>query len=452
MNTENIRKAADDAANTRKRVEAADDDCKGLALGSSPHGVQTWSLRVRDSFGRLRRFPLGHFPDIGVSAARRAARTTRAAVEAGGDPIADRRAKRDAGAALRAGVGTFRSVIDQYEREAKPPKTWFTAAGRRRVERVFSSLYSMPVATMKPSDILRARDGYAGSEGAADNAIRALKPVLSWAAQRDYVPAVLATVKVGSGVAERGRVLDRAELRRVFPLLHADKSHGAAMLFMLLTLARREEVAGARWREIDFEGEAWVIPPERQKDTKARKRKAARDPFVIPLSGQALRLLRRVRPEHPNPDALIFQTERGCPLGNWDRVQKRMFDISGTAGWHRHDLRRTGSTFLGNVGVLPHVISAALNHVVLHSDLQNRYNFARYFSDVKKCLQNLAVEYYAIGGIYREAPDEYGEASVVSVDLYEAGESLAGLPRSVARPALESLIRLPPTGAGALAG
>jgi hypothetical protein len=199
----------------------------------------------------LRRFGLGSYPKVGLAAARRAARTERGLVEAGHDPIAERRAKRSAGAALRAGIGTLKQVFDLYEEKGQPPPTWFTAAGRKRVERVFGSLMAAEVTGMKPGDIMRVADDYHGRQ-AAENAIRALRPVLSWAASRDHAPTSLLQVKPGGGVPERDRVLSSTELQAIMPVLTARKTpYSRAMLFILLTLARRSgrsDMAGNRSR------------------------------------------------------------------------------------------------------------------------------------------------------------------------------------------------------------
>ena len=75
----------------------------------------------------------------------------------------------------------------------------------------------------------------------------------------------------------RNRVLTDEELKRVLPVLRAGKPpHAFVMLFILLTLARREEAAGATWAEIDLDAGTWTIPPERQKDVKTRKRVSPR--------------------------------------------------------------------------------------------------------------------------------------------------------------------------------
>jgi integrase len=77
-------------------------------------------------------------------------------------------------------------------------------------------------------------------------------------------------------------------------------------------------------------------------------------------------------------------------LINWDRETKRLMAQTGTAGWTRHDLRRTGATMLGEMGVQPHVIEAALNHAVIHLRLAATYNQARYLPAVREALQRLA--------------------------------------------------------------
>ena len=419
MTAENIRAAMERAAQTRKRVEVSDDDCAGLELGISPHGVLTWSLRMRDPTGKLRRFGVGKFPEMTAAAARRAARAERARVEGGHDPIAEKRAKRLTGAAVRDGIGTLKAVIDQYEAQANPPKSWFSGAGRKRVERVFGELQAKAVATMRPSDIIRCADGYAGTRQSAQNAIRALRPVLSWAARRDYVPANLLAVTPGEGVPKRNRVLSVEEIRKVLLVLWASKSsHAAALFFIMLTLARREEAVGARWGEVDFAASTWTIPAARQKATKRKNGAEFRQALVVPLSRQAVNLLASLKPngKEPERDFLIFDGRGGSKLGNWDRVQKRLFKETGTSGWHRHDLRRTGSTMMGDAGVLPHVVEAALNHATIHTDLAGRYNQSRYREDVKEALQTLANRYDMIGAQFVERPDEYGEMELVRVD------------------------------------
>ncbi|MBV9757512.1 MAG: hypothetical protein JO047_10695 [Alphaproteobacteria bacterium] len=67
-----------------------------------------------------------------------------------------------------------------------------------------------------------------------------------------------------------------------------------------------------------------------------------------------------------------------------------MQDKSATAGWQRHDLRRTGATMLGDMGELPDIIEAALHHVSIRSPRAVIYNRSRYRPQVAVALQRLA--------------------------------------------------------------
>ncbi len=106
--------------------------------------------------------------------------------------------------------------------------------------------------------------------------------------------------------------------------------------------------------------------------------------------GRLLALLRAIRPEDARPDSLVFATGTGARLGNWDREGKRIMQASGTSGWTRHDLRRSGATLLGEMGVEPHVIEAGLNHAHVGGQLASLYNQSRYRPAVAAALQLLA--------------------------------------------------------------
>jgi integrase len=162
---------------------------------------------------------------------------------------------------------------------------------------------------------------------------------------------------------------------------------------MLLTLARRQEVASARWKNIDLGERTWTIPETKNGEA-----------HLIPLPWQAIDLLREQMPKEPDMDALIFTTSTGAGLGNWDRETKALHEKSGTSGWTRHDLRRTGATMLGEMGELPDIVEAALNHASIRSPLAAIYNRSRYRPQVAAALQRLAD---ALDGI------EVGAAKVV---------------------------------------
>lgn len=395
-----ITKATREAATSGKRADLADAGLPGLRLRVTPSGGRSWVLACRDQLGRMRRFPLGDHPTMGVADAREAARTLRAEVRKGADPVAEARRKRIIGKDAREGVGTLTAILDLYAKhKGSKLKSW--AECRRRIDHVFARHLARPVAMLKVADLQMTADAHAAQQSAAA-AVRYLRPVLKWAAQRRYVTADAAALHPPATVQRRDRVLSRAELAAVLPALrNSPRSYAAALRFMLLTLTRREETSGACWGDVDMTARTWTLRATKNKQ-----------PHIVPLSSQAMDLLTARRPEKPAADALVFATQSGAALGNWDRETKQIMLASETAGWTRHDLRRTGATMLGDMGELPDIIEAALNHVAIRSPIAALYNRSRYRPQVAAALQRLGD---ALDGI------EQGAGEVVPLRPRDAG-------------------------------
>jgi integrase len=342
----------------------------------------------------MRRFPLGRYPALGLSEARSAARLLHTRVKHyGEDPVAERRRERALGEAAKAGVGTLASILDLYgEKVGNQQRAW--PASRKRIDFIFRELLSMPVGKLSLADFQITADNHPFPKSAAF-AVRAIRPALKWAAQpgRKYIPSELTNLSTSVTVERRRRVLTPDELAQILPALRAsDRPYAAALRFMLLTLARRQEAAHARWRDVNLEARTWTILATKNGE-----------PHVVPLSRQALELLRSVLPKHDvgnlgrlDPNAPVFATSNGAALGDWDRETKVIQRASNTGGWTRHDLRRTGATMLGEMGVLPDIIEAALNHTSIRSPLAATYNRSRYRPQVAAALQRLA---HALDGI-----------------------------------------------------
>ncbi len=378
-----ITKAVRVAAATRQRRDLADARQPGLRLRVTPAGTATWVLACRDRAGRMRRFTLGRYPGLGIGQARAAARETYHLVRNfGADPVAERRQERAKAAAAKDGNGTLAALLDLYERQRGGMlRSW--PVYRRTIRRVFGAFLSQPLADLRSHHLQLAADGYSAQQQAA-LAVRCLRPVLKWASvpSRCYSAPQLARISPPATPQRRTRVLTREELAKLLPVVRAsDRPHGRAILFMLLTLCRREEACGARWGDVDFEACIWNIPATRTKNAQAH---------MVPLSRQTAGLLRALMPETPDAGSLIFSTRTGGRLMNWDLETKKFQKLSRTSSWHRHDLRRTGATMLGVMGELPDIIEAALNHTSIRSPLAAIYNRSRYRPQVAAALQRLA--------------------------------------------------------------
>lgn len=111
--------------------------------------------------------------------------------------------------------------------------------------------------------------------------------------------------------------IDHRELGGVLKSIRAGNAHWmtkAAATFLALTACRSAEVRGATWDEIDLEGKTWTIPAKRMK---------AKREHVVPLSDQAVALLRKIGPRQ----GLVFP-------GN---VNKTMRSMALSEAFRAHD-------------------------------------------------------------------------------------------------------------------
>jgi integrase len=365
-------------------VDLADTSLIGLHLRIYRTGSASWVIVVRDQQGKLRRIKLGEYPSMGLEGAREAARLMRVNVRGGADPIKAAKAKRSSDP-----NATLSALVERYgEKKGKSKRSWPEA--RRCLEGVFKVHLSSPLASLTRRQLQDTADNHRAG-GSASAAVRYLRPVLKWAIEKEDAPTELANIKEPVKVGKRRRVLSEKELASILPVLKATTNpYRRAMLFMLLTLARREEVCSATWQDIDLTKSVWTIPMT----------KNGRE-HEVPLPRQAVMLLNAIGPGDANE--LVFRTNRGSHLDNWDRETKRLLLGVGLAGVAskkvvmkdgspiptRHDLRRTGTTMLGKDGTQPHILEAALNHAVVHSQLAAIYNQSTYRPQVAEALQTL---------------------------------------------------------------
>ena len=103
----------------------------------------------------------------------------------------------------------------------------------------------------------------------------------------------------------------------------------------------------------------------------------------MPLSAQALAILAR-QPRRNATDFLFG--ERG--FNDWAVAKAKLDQRAGIADWHLHDLRRSCATQMAELGVLPHIVEAVLNHQSGHkASVAGIYNRAKYTDEMRAALQ-----------------------------------------------------------------
>jgi len=174
----------------------------------------------------------------------------------------------------------------------------------------------------------------------------------------------------------RERVLTREELRQLWRALGDDKFSDVVRL-LLLTGQRRNEIGKLQWSEVELGRKLIVLASGRTKNGRQHE---------VPLSSQAVALIKR----HPRRNSSDFLFgKRG--FSDWHVAKAKLDQRVGVAPWTLHDLRRTCATQMAELGVLPHVIETALNHVSGHkAGVAGVYNRSRMSDAVREGLQRWA--------------------------------------------------------------
>jgi integrase len=274
----------------------------------------------------------------------------------------------------------FGVVVDRYlerKRGSLKPKSF--AEATRYLRTLSAPLAGLGLAQIdrRKVAILLGQIEDASGATSRNRARSALSAFFSWCITEgllDVNPVVGTALAKENG--SRERTLTPEELRKLLAALGDDPFSDIVRL-LLLTGQRRTEIGGLQWSEVDLGRGMIVLPPARTKNGRQHE---------LPLSRQALAILGR-QPRRNSTD-FVFSDN-----GNhdWDRAKARLDGKAGIAPFVLHDLRRTCSTMLGELGILPHVIEQALNHVSgAKAGVAGTYNRSKMIDAVRSALQTWA--------------------------------------------------------------
>ncbi len=345
------------------RLEIPDGRFPGLSVRVTKHGVKTFALRTRVN-GRLIRLSLGRYPDIKLAEARAKAHAAVSEAKTGKQPAIGR-PKVVSGHA-------FDRVVDEYLQQhgTRFMKERTLAEADRVLRMEFVQLWrardirqinKQHVVQVINAIVARPQRDAKGqiikdeSPSAANHAFGHIRAFFNWCVGQgkiDVSPCV--GLRSPAPKKKRDRVLTDDELAAVW---HAASQmghpYGIIIQLLLVTVQRRSEVVGLRWDMIDWGEKVWRVPAEENKSGRT---------YLVPLTDLAIEILRTV----PRvDDRLLFPAQRsdGKVFADWSKSKNRIDKLSGVTGWTIHDLRRTGSTNLAKLGVVPHVKERVLNHL-----------------------------------------------------------------------------------------
>lgn len=325
----------------------------GLALRVTPKGRKSWSLlyrRLDDTTHKLRRYTLGSYPRIQLKKARELAREKLLEIDNGIDPAREKKLKR-----LAPRATTFEDVAALFVAEHVSQKRARTQEEMRRpIEKILVPRWGdMPVKEITRGDIKSLIAAIAKDHPIKGNRTLALiKTLFNFAVDGEYIsaPSPAAGIKPPAAEVARERVLADDEVARIWAACdQAGYPFGPAIQILLLTGARRNEVATMKWT--DIADDVWTVPREKTKADRWHE---------IPLAPLATEILDSI--PHRGESHYVFTVTGRTPISGWPRAKKRLGGMAGLDDWRLHDLRRTCGTNMARLGVPQFTISRVLNH------------------------------------------------------------------------------------------
>lgn len=335
-------------------------DGEGLSIKVSVQGSISWvfSYRLGGRGSRLDRLTLGRYPDMPLKMAREKREQCRKWLAGGLDPKTEMELSTEETLKPVTVKDALEYWLIHYARRKRSDEELVRAQLRKHI---YPRLGRYPLTRCETRHWVACFDEINQSKPmTAGRMFQISKQALRFCKVRRYASsdalAILTIQDVGQPSGQRDRVLSDSELADVWRCTDSEEQQlYYARLLKLLVLfgARTMEVRLSRWAEWDFTSWIWTVPKEHSK---------TREKIV------------RSIPEGIRPwlEDLKRETGRaGLVLGE-DRTRqavslkgRRLYkDFHHVEAWTLHDLRRTFSTGLNNMGIAPHIVELLLGHAL----------------------------------------------------------------------------------------
>lgn len=378
---------------TRKLIESLDarqaeyfvwdETMPGFGVRVQPSGRKVFIVRYRTVAGTQRKYTIGRCDTMTPDQARDRARAVFVDVADGKDPASDRQSKRD-GATVADLWASWKA-----NREGHWKASTAVTIGILWDHHIVPHIGNKLVADLSEADCIELHDKLGMDRKVnANRALQALRAGLNHAERVKWRPRhsnPIAEEFQWFPETERTVFLRLPQIKALFAVLDAPDCPGRWALpwlikLLLLTGARRNEIAKARWDWLDTELGTLTMP-----DSKTGKK-------TIHLSDAALIMMERVRAEQRRrnrPDCLwiIPNASMEGPLTSLHHDWKEIVKRAGMPDLHMHDLRHT----VGSIGHQSGLSQKEVADLLGHRNLRTTERYIHSYDPAKRAAANRAV-------------------------------------------------------------
>ena len=364
-------------------------DGHGLSLWVTPIGKKAWLLRYEVPYTNNRTtWVIGNYPATSLKSARGSAASYLTLLANNVDPREwkkeqDKRSEQQKD-------NTFKRIAELWM-EDKRHKAKVNPETSKDIwnsleNHIFPQLGKWPINELKPKMVAEAIKPLEakGSLELVKRLCQRINEVMAFAINEEFItdnPLAHLKGKFKAPTTTHNPSLEPKDLPTLMAaIIGANMAIPTQILikWQLHTIVRPNEAVGTKWAEIDLDDKIWTIPKDRMKKVGTDKQWEERKDHVIPLTNQAMYLLRQMKPfsghlEYVFPNQRNRQKQAGPDSAN-NALKRAGLKNKQTA----QGMRTMASSSLNEAEFNPDVIESALYH--LDPNEQRRtYNRTDYF-------------------------------------------------------------------------
>lgn len=357
-------------------------DGNNLYLLVTPKGSKLWRFDYRFK-GKRKTLSLGSYDLISLKEAREMAFEAKRSLAKGVDPSAVRKAsKQDL---------TFRAIAEKWLESRRPfwnPRHTSTVEGRLR-NHLYPTLGNMNITDITPQhiDTILRKLTNAGQVETGRRTLQIASQIFRYSAleglsQHHDPCSILRGTLPSKRPVHYAAPTDERSAKKILKQVFSYSGHrivASALKMLAYTFQRPGEVRQMRWVEVDLEKMEW-----RFEASKTKK------PHVVPLSTQAVEVLRQMEPISRPFSPYVFPSPRNFsrPLSNTaTNAALKTIGIDTKSELTSHGFRAMARTLLHEtLGFQPDPIEVQLAHKGRDS-LGDTYNRAKFLEERKRMMQ-----------------------------------------------------------------
>ena len=345
-----------------------------------------WWLRYRFA-GNEKTLSLGSYPQISLAKARQSRDEAKGLLKQNIDPSAHR--QNESLQRVTDGENNFRSLCEDWYNQKHSVEVTEAHAVRnwRRLEiYTFPLLGKRPIRSLQPADILQVLDGITrkGNIETAHRVKTLISLVFRYAVATSKADSDVTRDLTGylpkTQVKHQNALVRPDEVSRLLKDINVYQGHyatAAALKISPLVFTRPGDTRQMLWEHINFDKDQWELPTTKNGA-----------PLIVPLSRQALVILREIEPITRHRSPYVFPNARDAKRPMSNVAIKAALDRTGYGGkMTAHGFRAMARTLLQEELKFPvHLIEMQLGHRV--ADMHGRaYNRTEFLDDRRSMMQ-----------------------------------------------------------------